>query len=310
MSMPDAIRPGDRSAANGFRCASYDDDSAEVATAEVDAVTREYERSPVDDDVFRVYRNLYAYEPRPVAGRIESVDETSAHWRRETISFDAPYGDERVTAHLFLPKGGEPPYQAVVYYPGADAFRLESSRDMHTWWFDFIVRTGRAVIHPIYEGMYERRPAGGLLRERVVRWSMDVSRAIDYLETRDDIDATRVAYYGFSAGAWRAPIFTAVEPRFRASILLAGGLFWQASAPEIEPANFAPRATVPTLMVNARNDFFFPLEESQRPFFRLLGAPAQHKRHAVVDGGHVPDDWREVVREVLDWLDRYLGPVT
>jgi len=29
-----------------------------------------------------------------------------------------------------------------------------------------------------------------------------------------------------------------------------------------------------------------------------------------VDGGHIPSDRNEIIRETLDWLDRYLGAVT
>lgn len=41
----------------------------------------------------------------------------------------------------------------------------------------------------------------------------------------------------------------------------------------------------------------------------MLGAPDSAKRHAVLDGGHVPPDPLAIIREVLDWLDRQLGPV-
>jgi len=42
--------------------------------------------------------------------------------------------------------------------------------------------------------------------------------------------------------------------------------------------------------------------------FRLLGTPDKDKRHVVFDSGHVlPPDL--LIKEVLDWLDRYLGPV-
>ncbi len=40
--------------------------------------------------------------------------------------------------------------------------------------------------------------------------------------------------------------------------------------------------------------------------FEALAAP--DKRHARLDGGHIPDR-RDIVRETLDWLDRHLGPV-
>lgn len=62
-------------------------------------------------------------------------------------------------------------------------------------------------------------------------------------------------------------------------------------------------------MVNGRDHFFFPLEPAQIPLFRLLGVPDRDKRHVVLEGGHVPNDWQAVVKEILDWLDRYLGPV-
>ncbi len=55
-------------------------------------------------------------------------------------------------------------------------------------------------------------------------------------------------------------------------------------------------------------DFFYPVETSQVPMFRLLGAPNEHKRHVVYETGHnIPRN--EMIRETLDWLDRYLGPV-
>ena len=72
--------------------------------------------------------------------------------------------------------------------------------------------------------------------------------------------------------------------------------------------NFAPHVHVPVLMVNGRYDFASPFETSQVPLFRLLGTPERDKKHVVFDSGHVPP-WPDVVRETLDWLDRYLGPV-
>jgi hypothetical protein len=58
-----------------------------------------------------------------------------------------------------------------------------------------------------------------------------------------------------------------------------------------------------------RFDFIFPVEKSQKPLINLLGTPAEHKRHVIFEGaGHVPPRI-DLIREVLDWLDRYLGPV-
>jgi hypothetical protein len=41
--------------------------------------------------------------------------------------------------------------------------------------------------------------------------------------------------------------------------------------------------------------------------FRLLGAPLGSKRHVIFESGHTPPS-DLVIKEVLDWFDRYLGP--
>ena len=61
-------------------------------------------------------------------------------------------------------------------------------------------------------------------------------------------------------------------------------------------------------MLNGRYDYLFPLETSQIPLYNLLGTPEEHKDHKVYESAHgVPR--KERIREILDWLDRYLGPV-
>ena len=62
-------------------------------------------------------------------------------------------------------------------------------------------------------------------------------------------------------------------------------------------------------MLNGKYDFIFPLENSQKPLFELLGAPAADKRHVTYDAGHVNLPRNQVVAEMVDWLDKYLGPV-
>jgi hypothetical protein len=99
----------------------------------------------------------------------------------------------------------------------------------------------------------------------------------------------------------------AVEDRIEIGILSSGGLRATHVMPEVDPMNFAPHVRKPILMVNGRHDFLFPLETAQVPFFDLLGSPAKDKRHAVLESGHVPPEYL-VTKEVLDWLDRYLGP--
>jgi fermentation-respiration switch protein FrsA (DUF1100 family) len=79
--------------------------------------------------------------------------------------------------------------------------------------------------------------------------------------------------------------------------------------PEIDGLNYAPRVTIPVLMLNGRNDAIFPYETSQLPLYRILGTPPDAKRHVVYSGGHSSFGWtNELIREGLDWLDRHFGP--
>ncbi len=78
---------------------------------------------------------------------------------------------------------------------------------------------------------------------------------------------------------------------------------------EVDPLNFASRIHVPTLMVNGRSDFQTPYQTSPLPLFRLLAVPPDRKRHALFEGGHMPSQIHDVMREILDWFDRFLGAV-
>ena len=177
--------------------------------------------------------------------------------------------------------------------------------------FGFLVRSGRAVLFPVYQQTYERRRQlqGGpnLLRELVTQRALDVRRGIDFLESRPEIDRERIAFYGLSMGADEGPIVGAVEPRMRTLVLVAGGLDDGAAAR-------SGRAQLRASRAGSRADgqrplrLRSPLETSQLPLFRLLGSKPSDKKHVVFDSGHVAP-WPDVVRETLDWLDRYLGPV-
>jgi dienelactone hydrolase len=309
-----AQHPMGREPGNGVRCATYPEPPAAALLAPLTPALRYPLPPPLTDEGFALLRGLYQYDSTPLQARVERTNDSLPDYRRETVSYRTPYGDERMEAHLLLPREGTPPYQAVIWFPGSDAYLLQSSESFaSTFLFDFLPRAGRVVVHPVYHGMYERfdppDEAPAAMRDRMIRWTQELSRTIDYLETRPDFDARKIAFYGFSLGGADGPLFTGVEPRFAASILLAGGLIPARFRPEVDPARFAPRVRTPTLMINGRDDFILPYELSQQPMFDLLGVPAAHKRHARLDGGHIPSDRREIMREVLDWLDRYLGPV-
>jgi len=282
------------------------------------AMVRNYAREqPVSEKMHRVYRELYAYDRAPLNAAIESTDTSEPDWVREKVTLDAAYGKERIVAYLFLPRNTVPPYQTIVHFPGAESIFVRSSERLFEMpRIDFLLKSGRAVLWPVYKGTYERAddmqtyfPNTSIrYRDRVIHWAKDLGRSIDYLETRPDIDIRRLAFYGYSWGACMGAILPAVENRLKVNVLMGPGFYLEETRPEVDQVNFAPRVTIPTLILDGRDDFVFPRETSQEPFFRFLGTPNQHKRRLLYDGGHsVPR--QHLIRESLDWLDRYLGPV-
>jgi dienelactone hydrolase len=284
-------------------------------TGPIERAYRDYSKEkPVSDQIFEAYRGLYSYDKGPLDTRVESADNSHPYWRKEKVSFTAGYGNERVAAYLFLPKNAAAPYQTLVYHPGSDAAVLRSSETlgMSLIFFEFAMRSGRAVMFPIYKGTYERHVDGNgpnAERDVTIQAVKDAARSVDYLETRPDIDHARIAFYGLSWGGNRGPRICGIESRFKTCVLLAGGFPESALPPEVDDINFAPRAHMPLLQLNGRYDFDQSTEHQAKPMFRLWGAPEKDKRLVLYEAGHIPADLRDVIREILDWLDRYLGPV-
>jgi dipeptidyl aminopeptidase/acylaminoacyl peptidase len=80
--------------------------------------------------------------------------------------------------------------------------------------------------------------------------------------------------------------------------------------PGRDQVDFAPRINKPVLMVNGRYDFTFSLDQAQEPLFRMLGTREPDKRHVVFDTPHdISQKKEELSKEVLAWLDKYLGRV-
>ena len=312
-----SVDPFDRSDANGFRTVRYVEPVAPDVLAGVMSLGRDFKvERPVDDATYQTFLRLFAYDRTDLRPHLESAQD-APYGRVEKVTFDAAYNAERVTAYLFLPNNTDPPFQTVVHFPSAIPFFTPSSQHLQLSEVNFFVRSGRAVLFPVYKGTYERivanfpfGPASVANRDSWVQFAKDLRRSVDYLQTRPDVDFERLAFHGVSMGGIHGPVMTAIEDRFKASILYSGGLFTgPALLPEVDPLNFAPRVRVPTLMINGRDDVLFPVETSQNPLFQHLGVPARDKRHVLLDGSHNPLRFQEVIREALAWLDKYLGPV-
>lgn len=318
------VAPGARGPTNGFRCmASADGEpTPEALTAATDLRGGVDPRTiePVDDETYAIYRDQFGYVKQDQESELLSTEQM-AYWRQEKVRIDSPYSADGMEVLLLIPDKAVPPMQALIMMPGSDAFFSGATLEGYDW-ADYepslgaVLQTGRALVLPVWDGTFGRglrlssspdeREWREFTRSRGLRWRQDLGATLDYLEARDDIDSSGIGYLGISAGASSPLSMLAVEPRVKTALLVAGGLSLLDGHPLVQPANHAPRITIPVLMINGRYDQNFPLESRQQPLFDLLGSGADRKKHVLYDSGHIGYPVSQQRREIIAWLDKWL----
>ena len=322
----DQLPPIDRSPLNGFRCAIYlnRDKIPETAFRFIELDIREIRdcslEVPVPESTFQIYKNQFLYDKKALNAVIEMRDERASDWIMEKVTFDAAYENQRMIAFIFLPKNISPPFQTLIFFPGSYAvyskdFLTEAGSNIDSY-FDYVLKSGRAAVYPIYFRTFERNDGqtshgthkSHQYTELLIKLVKDFSRTIDYLETRADIDTNKLGFYGHSWGGRLGAIIPAVEDRLAVNILVAGGIPNIKPYPEADEINYVSRVRIPTLMLNGRYDAIFPIDNSVIPLFNLLGTPKEDKRLCIIEAGH--NFYKaDRTREILNWCDKYLGPV-
>jgi pimeloyl-ACP methyl ester carboxylesterase len=182
--------------------------------------------------------------------------------------------------------------------------------------YSAFVRSGRAVFVVVLRGYLERDrrhgwqepdPATIAYVDEKARDVVDLRRGLDYLLTRNELDARRVAYMTASRGDIVMAL-PAIEPRYSASIFVGDGMGlsfmpWNRAA---NPVHFLPLIQVPSLLVHGRYDEGAPMKSAAEPLYNLL---TKSKEMVPYDGGHRPDP-EILVPAVNSWLNKTLGPVT
>lgn len=243
-----------------------------------------------------------------------------------------------VTANLYLPADPAGPVPAVIYVCG-HAFSPYGAKTSYQRHGHTLARYGYAamVIDPIqiaetaglHHGVYNQEmyewytraysPAG------LEVWN--VIRALDYLETRPEVDSQRFAITGRSGGAAMSWFSAAVEPRIKAVVPIMGIGTYAVSVPGdtqrmhcdcMYPVNFrmhdlihlgaliAPR---PLFTAHGRLDPLFPVagytqfESAMNDLYSSYGVPDQF-RNVVVESGHEDSDFLRA--EAVHWLDKWL----
>lgn len=278
---------------------------------------------PVEIPVYRSSRNTdlekwlvhYAYDRTPLEAQVIERIETDA-WTREKITYLGA-NREKAFAYLYLPKNAARPLQVVHWIPAADvSLGFSSLAHSVEGFLSPVIKSGRAVFAVAVTGYDDRPypagyrdPAGTSVefRKEMVNKITDWRRGLDYLETREDIDAGRIAFLGLSWGGDQGFILTAIEKRYRSLAFVGTGVrpAWAEWIDEANMVNFAPHITAPKLFFKGRYDEAHPLKTEGEPLFALLSEP---KRLVIVESGHVPPP--EVFAPTINnWLDETLGAV-
>ena len=193
----DAQPPLVRPETSGFRCVQYTTSPPETNLAARKLAFRDYGQAvPVSEGDVNGFQHLYDIDSTVPLEPIVSSSDATAAWTHETITVNSGHRSDRLILHFFLPPGRAAICQGIVYCPGAASFSLSKFTDAfnaHEAMILGLVKYGRVVCWPIYKNMYERNgeSRGSKLnawRELHLDTIRDARRAVDYLQSRMDID--------------------------------------------------------------------------------------------------------------------------
>lgn len=228
-------------------------------------------------------------------------------------------GDNRVDAYLVVPPG-KGPWPAAVYVHGAGSDRT-SMLGPATW----LAARGAVTLAISAPSGRAGEPGGATDVERLqahraleVGDVVAVRRAIDLLAQREDVDADRIGYVGWSAGARTGSILAGVEPRLHALVLVAPGSApvsdFVAAAPEadkeavrevmssIDPLTYVARGDADKLLIQeAKNDLVIP----RSAIDAMIAAAPKGTEVRWYDFDHTMGP--KAYAEHLDWLQEKLG---
>jgi TolB-like protein/dienelactone hydrolase len=320
----DEAPPSDRSAANGFRCMrpaqagpAHEELRRPILAQAVDYASMK----PISDAAYSVLAQQLDYLQTPLTPRVEAAASSNSAWTVERITLQTGYDDTLFAVQLFLPKDRSSRSGVIFYLPHSGEFiapvtTAEFDPAAGGVPLDFLLKSGWALAVVAFDSAYERQwsaerrqsmNSADRFRLRLRHWRAELGRTIDYLATREDVDARKLGWFGISYGAAGMLPLLAVEKRIGAAVLYSGGAGSRGDLPASEQEyNYLPRVTQPVLMLNGRYDIDATLG-AQQALFELLGSPADAKRHVLFEAGHGNLPRFQVEKETLDWFERHLG---
>lgn len=203
----------------------------------------------------------YAYDAALPLNAVLKPMDTSRVSTRYRLDYDSVH-DQRVSAIYSLPKGYSGPYPTVLLVHGSGGHKDTS----------YIKAVGQTLasvgyatlaLDTQYHGDRSRPGRGGeihmpnsfTMRDAWVQSVIDLRRAVDYLQTRPDVDHSRLGYLGFSQGAMLGAVFGGVDMRVGTFCLAVPGGDLMAVIRHIDRypllKSYWPTHTTPEMMTTA-----------------------------------------------------------
>ena len=327
---PGEAPPSDRSATTGIRCVqpaqagpAREDLRRPIAAAVVTFGAQADEDAavePVGDAAYAVLAQQLDYRATTIVPRVATPDSSNSAWTAERITLATGYDNTSFAVQLFLPTDRRSPSGVIFYLPHVGEFIAPVTTEAFDpagggTPLDFLVKSGWVLAVVAFDGAFERQwsaermqsmSSAERFRLQLRHWRAELGRTIDYLTTREDIEARTLGWYGISYGAITMLPLLAVEKRIAAAVLYSGGAAIRSDLPASEQTyNYLPRVTQPVLMLNGRWDIDVTPDSQQR-LFELLGSPADQKKHVLFEAGHGNLPRFQVEKQTLEWFERYL----
>ncbi|MEN8226719.1 MAG: alpha/beta fold hydrolase [Bacteroidota bacterium] len=211
--------------------------------------------------------------------------------------------DKKVTGLLTLPGKGEEPFPTIILLHGMGDRKTVDYIEAGN---QYLLDAGYAVLRldisnhgDRFKYDYDFNLTDGYrywTRDIIIQTVFDLRRAVDFIQTREELDHHRIGYFGISLGGIIGTIFCSVEERIDVPVIvLAGGnlnLMFGKDALDretkdftsmIDPVNYVVKISPrPLLMINAENDDVIPpitsklLHKAARKPKEIIWHPSKH----------------------------------
>jgi dienelactone hydrolase len=202
----------------------------------------------------------------------------------------------RVRAYLVVPPG-KGPFPAVIWAHGSGGTRDDLILPA-TW------LAARGAVSLVVDDPFERDPQLDLAtderqRRAIVQQVIDLRRAVDLLQSRSDVDPTRIGFMGLSFGAMQGALLSGADSRVKAFDLQSGR--GRTLGPGVNDLAWIRRSHAAFLFQLGLHDKVVPRAE----LVALAKAAPEPKEIRWYDAGH-PLDLR-ANHDQLRWLAHQLG---